>query len=110
MLEQQDLVCWRRDAHHRSHLRVRHLAATEGIIDGWKFGKLAGDADMLARGDQAPADAPREPVRARLRALQVPAALRVEFTQVSEQPMHGSIEMRRLLRDPFTQLFELTHD
>lgn len=55
-----------------------------------------------------PADSPGEPVRARPGALNVPASAPVEFTQISEQPMHRCIEVRRLLRDPLTQLLELS--
>jgi hypothetical protein len=50
-------------------------------------------------------------VRARRRALDVPATARVELTQIGEQPMHRSIKVRRLLGDPLAQLIQLAmHD
>src|SRR6185503_14215280 len=37
----------------------------------------------------------------------MPSATGVELVQVDQQVVHGSIEMRRLFRDPFTQPIEL---
>jgi hypothetical protein len=108
VLEQQGLVCRRCDAHHRAHLRVRHLAPSQGVFDRGKLGELAGDAHAVARGDQVPTDPPREPVRARHRALHVPPTALVELAQIGEQPVHGRIEVCRLFGDPFPQLIQLT--
>ena len=38
----------------------------------------------------------------------MPSAPLIELAQVRQHPMHGRIKMRCLLRDPFTELFELT--
>ena len=64
VLEQQVLVRGRGHADHGADLRVRDLAPPQRIVDLRKLGKLASHADMIARRAQAPADAPRQPVRA----------------------------------------------
>ena len=66
------------------------------------------DAQVVASDDQAPANAPRQPVRARQRALPVPPAALVELAQIDQQAMRGRIQMRGLLCNPFAQLLELT--
>src|SRR5262249_55322997 len=108
VLQQQQLVGRRRDSHHRANLRIRDLTAPKRIVDRWKFAELASHADMFARRGQVPANAPGQPVRTRQRPLPIPTTSRIELAQICEQPMHGSIEVRRLLCDSFTQLFELT--
>src|SRR6476620_3079899 len=62
---------------------------------------------MVARRDQIPPDAPCEPVGTRSGALHMPATAGIERSQVSQQPVGGRIEVRRLLGDPLAQLFEL---
>ena len=109
MVEQEVRVGWRRDAQHRPYLGIRHLATPKGIVDRRELGELCGDPNVLARGDQIPADAPGEPVCARPCALCVPPAAPVELAQVGEEAMHGGVEMRRLFRDLLSQLFELVH-
>ncbi|MBK7536402.1 MAG: hypothetical protein IPI49_13740 [Myxococcales bacterium] len=61
--------------------------------------KAPGHAQVLARGAKIPAYAPAQPVRAGAKALAVPAAGRVERPQVSEQAMHGGVQVDGLLGD-----------
>jgi hypothetical protein len=107
IVEQQRLVRRRCHAHHRAHLRVRHHAAPERIINRREPGELAGDPHALSCGDQIPANPPGEPVCTRHRTLRVPAAARVELAQIGEQAMHGGIDVRGLFRNPLPQLLEL---
>src|ERR1044071_2033327 len=66
---------------------------------------------MVARRDQIPPDAPCEPVGTRSGALHMPTTAGIERSQISQQPVGGCIEMRRLLGDPLAQLLELIlHD
>ena len=108
VLEDHRLVGGARDAEQRTHLRVGQLTSPEGVIDQGEVGELAGDAYALARRDEVPADSPGEPVRARQRALRVPATPPIEVTQVGEQAMGRRIEVRGVLGDPFPQLLELS--
>jgi hypothetical protein len=111
VVEQQRLVLRRRDAQQRADLRVRHLAAPQRIVDPRELGQLARDAHVIARRHQIPADAPGQPVRARRRALDMPATARIERAQIGEQPMHRGIEVCRLLGDPLAQLLQFAiHD
>ena len=63
---------------------------------------------MIARSAQTPADAPRQPMCARERALSVPSAALVKYAQVRQKAMRGCIEVRGLFRDSLTELLELT--
>ena len=111
VVEQQGLVRRGGDTHQRAHLGVRNFAAPERIIDRREPGELAGNPHALPRSDQVPADPPGEPVGTRHCALDMPAAAFVELTDIGEQAMQGSIDVRCLLRDPLPQLLELaTHD
>ena len=56
--QEQGLVRWRRDARHRAHLRVRHRAAPEGVVDHRQLAEPRSDPDALARSDEIPAHAP----------------------------------------------------
>jgi hypothetical protein len=46
-------------------------------------------------------------MRTRLRALTMPAATEIKATQISEQPMHRGVKVRRLLCNAFTQPIEV---
>ena len=65
--------------------------------------KCSGYAQVLARGAKVPAHAPAQPVGAGAKALAVPAAGRVERPQVSEQAMHGGVQVNGLLGDVFAK-------
>src|SRR5262249_31024640 len=106
-LEQRGLVVGRRDARDRADLGVRDLAAAQGIVEEREFGEPVGDAEVLARGAEAPADAPGQPVRTAPCALGVPAAAPIERAEVGQQPMQGRVEVRRLLGDPLAQRLEI---
>jgi hypothetical protein len=106
-LEQRGLVRGRRDARDRAELRVRDLAAAKGIVEEREVGEPVGDAEVLPRGTEAPADAPGQPVRAAPGALRVPAAAPIERAQVGQQPMQGGVEVRCLLGDPLAQRLEI---
>ena len=62
-----------------------------------------GHAQVFARGAKVPAHAPAQPVGAGAKALAVPAAGLVERPQVSEQAMHGGVQVDRLLGDVFAE-------
>jgi hypothetical protein len=97
----------RRDARDRADLRVRDLAAAQGVVEEREVGESVGDAEVLARGAEAPADAPGQPVSAASCALHVPAAAAIERAQVGQQPMQGCVEVRRLLGNPLAQRLEI---
>jgi len=58
---------------------------------------------VVTRGHQIPSDAPGEPVGTGRRALDVPTTARIEGSQISQQPVHGCIEVRRLVGDSLAQ-------
>jgi hypothetical protein len=107
VVEQQNLVLGCRDAYQGAHLRIRDFTAPEGIADHGEFAELTRHADALAPGDQVTANPPGEPVRARQRALRVPAAALVELTQIGEESIHGGIEVGCLFCNPFPELLEI---
>ena len=106
-IEQQYLVLGRRDAYQGAHLRIRDFTAPEGIPDHVEIAELASHADTLAPGEQVAANPPGEPVRARRRTLCVPAAALVELTQISEESIHGSIEVCCLFCNSLPKLLEI---
>jgi hypothetical protein len=57
-VEQRGLILRRRDPRDRADLRVRDLAAAQGVVEEWEVGEPIGDAQVFARGAEAPADAP----------------------------------------------------
>jgi len=107
-LHQRCLVGWRRHTRDRADLAVREHAAPQLVIDERQLAKALRDADPIARGLSAPADAPRQPLGARPRALLVPAVGDIELTHGGEQPMRRRIEVSSLLCDPFPKLLD-TH-
>ena len=62
-----------------------------------------GHAQVFARGAKVPAHAPAQPVGSGAKALAVPAAGRVECSQVGEQTVHGGVQVDRLLGDVFAE-------
>jgi hypothetical protein len=92
--EQALLGLGRGDPCQRPHLRVRQLAARQGLGKAWERHQRARHADPLARGAEIQPHAPREPVRARAKAV-APAAPRVELADQVEQALGGGVEVRR---------------
>jgi hypothetical protein len=106
-LEQRGLVLGRRDTRDRADLRVRDLAAAQGVVEEREVGEPIGDAEVFARGTEAPADAPGQPVGTAPCTLRVPAAAPIERAQVAQQPMQCRVEVRCLLGDPLSQRLQI---
>ncbi|HEY5937209.1 MAG TPA: hypothetical protein VIU61_21310 [Kofleriaceae bacterium] len=66
---------------------------------------------MLARSAERPADSPRQPVRAGLEALVIPATRLVELAQIGQEQVHRGIDVRDVLRDALTKSVSVdSHD
>jgi hypothetical protein len=94
-IEQRGLVLRRGCSGERANLRVADAPRTEGSIDQRKIGERMRDPHLLPRGAGREPDAPRQPLRARGRALHGPAAEIVEAAEEHEEAMGGGVKVRR---------------
>jgi len=104
--EQALLGLRRRDASDRPDLRIRDLAAREGLGDARQAAERTGDADALAGGAGVEADAPGEPGGTGREAV-TPAFPGVELTDEVEEAGGGGVEVRRQLGDLVAQTVEV---
>ena len=107
VLEEQGLVGRRGHARDRADLAVRDGAAAERVVDHGELGEAACDAQVLARGAHAPAEAPCEPLGARAGAVLVPATRGVEGAKVDEERVRGGVEVSGVGRDAIRERVEI---
>ena len=70
--QQELLVVRLRDTRERAQFRVRDPATPDRVVELRQLTESVCDPHVLARGDEIPADAPRQPLRRRLGALPGP--------------------------------------
>jgi hypothetical protein len=96
--EQALLGLWSCDPRQRTDLGVRQLTARERLRQPRQRAERTRDANVLTRSARLEPEAPREPRRARAKAI-APAAARVEFANEIEQSRGGGVEMGGELGD-----------
>src|SRR5439155_6270748 len=89
---------WSRYARQSPELRVRKLAAGQGLAEQGQCAEGARHPHVLAGRARGEPDAPRQPVRTRAEAV-APSAAGVELAIQIEQAGGGGVEVRRQLGD-----------
>ena len=97
----------RRVTYRRAHLRVRHDAAPERVVDDRQLAEPVCDPQLFPRGRGVHPESPRQPVRARLGRLERPALPEIEHSQIGEEAVHRGVEVRAVDGEPLTQRFHI---